>query len=83
MEFTNDEKVDMLFIYAKCLRNPNNAIQMYRNTYPDRRIPSARYFGRLERTLRKNGSFIRPRHRNPTVALEGGENEMNVLGILF
>lgn len=83
MEFTNDEKVDMIFVYAKCMRNPNNAIQLYANLYPEKRVPNARYFAKLERNLREYGSFSIPKKRNATTTLEGGENEINVLGMIF
>jgi len=83
MEFTNEEKVDMIFIYARCLRNSKNAVQSYENLYPGRRVPNARYFVKLERNLREHGSFNRPKKRKETVTLEGGENEVNVLGMIF
>lgn len=80
MEFTNDEKVDMLFTYARCMRNSNNALQCYAEMYPERRAPQVRYFAKLERKLREHGSFNKIPHRSATVTVEGGENEINVLG---
>lgn len=80
MEFSNDEKLDMLFVYARCMRNQNDAVEIYTDLYPGRRIPNARYFAKLERHLREYGCFNKPKNRSTTVTLEGGEGEINVLG---
>lgn len=83
MQFTNNEKMDMIFVYARCLRNSVNAVELYADLYPGRRAPNPRTFANLERNLREHGSFQKPRKRAETVTLEGGENEINVLGNNF
>lgn len=83
MDFTDEEKVNMIFVYARCMRNSNNAVQLYANLYPERRVPNARYFAKLERNLREHGSFSKLKKRKETATLEGSENEINVLGMIF
>lgn len=83
MKFSNEEKADMLFIYARAFRNAKNAVQMYADSYPEKRIPNCKIFARLERNLREHGSFEKPQKRSSTTTLEGGEGETNVLGIIF
>lgn len=82
-EFTNNEKTDMIFVYARCLRNINNAIQMYAELYPERRAPNPRFFAKLERNLREQGSFKKPCRRSETVTAVGGDNEINVIGNFY
>jgi Helix-turn-helix domain (DUF4817) len=83
MKFSNEEKVDMLFVYARAFRNANNAAQLYAELYPERRIPNSKLFAKLERNLLQYGSFESPQRRNATVTLEGGVGETNVLGIIL
>ena len=83
MEFSNEEKTDLLVSYIRAFRNAQNAIQLYQDLYPERRIPNAKIFHRLERNLREHGSFSKPNKRKATSTLEGGDNEINVLGIFF
>lgn len=83
MQFSNDEKTDMMFVYARAFRNATNALQMYQNLYPERRTPNPKIFARIERRMREHGSFNKPQKRSSTVTREVGEDETNVLGIVF
>ncbi|CAH0555137.1 unnamed protein product [Brassicogethes aeneus] len=80
MKYTNEEKVDMLFVYARAFRNAKNAAETYANLYPEKQVPDTKIFARLEKNLRELGMFEKPKKRKPTVTEEGGEEETNVLG---
>ncbi|XP_074034237.1 uncharacterized protein [Leptinotarsa decemlineata] len=82
MNFSNDKKVDMLFVYSRCLRNTTKSLAMYSELYPERRQPNHRYFQRIENTLRNYGSFEKPSERKCTVTECGGDNEIVVLGFM-
>jgi hypothetical protein len=76
--FTNQEKVDMLYVFHRCQRNGSLSCNMYHELYPERRQPSRTTFGRLEKNLRVYGGFIKPRNRALTVA----GNEENVQNVM-
>lgn len=78
--FSNDEKVDMLFAYAKCNRNSVLAQNLYIERYPERPIPSIRIFQKLERNLRNNASFNKAKKRKSVVTDAQGHHHLNVLG---
>lgn len=80
MEFTEDEKVDMIFLYAQCYRNSVLTLQKYRETYPERRQPKRQMFQNIERRLRSEGSFSTQRRRTSSVTNAGGVSEVNTLG---
>lgn len=80
MKFSNEEKVDMIFVYARAFRNADNAVRIYRELYPERRIPDRKIFARLEHSLREHGTFENPQKRKLSITAEGGECETNVLG---
>lgn len=51
---THDEKVDMFEVYILCHKNARDAVNMYRERYPDREVPRRRFFRKLETRLRAN-----------------------------
>lgn len=77
MEFTNNEKLDMVEVYFLCNRNCSAANIAYQQRYPDRRVPNRRYFKKLIVNLAANGSFVKPRQRVSTVVTD--EFEIDVL----
>lgn len=83
MDFSFDEKVDMLFIYAQCKRNSFKAVEKYYELYPEREQPQRRYFQTIERKLRKDGGFQKNKCRPNNVTKEGGHVEVDILGIYF
>ena len=76
--FTNQEKLDMLYVFHRCQRNGSFSCNLYLELYPERRQPSRTTFSRLEKNLREYGRFIKPRNRALTVA----RNEENVQNVI-
>jgi len=65
--FSNEEYADMQLVYGEALKNTALAIRIYRERFPNRRLPNARTFMRVDRSLRETGSFtghVRERGRN-------------------
>lgn len=77
MEFTNNEKLDMVEVYFLSNRNGSAASIAYQDKYPDRRAPNRKYFKKLIENLAANGSFVKKRQRVSTVTTD--EFEINVL----
>lgn len=57
MQFSNEEKLDMLEIYHVARRNVERAVAAYQETYPERRQPHKTIYSRLHTSLREHGSF--------------------------
>lgn len=76
--FTSNEYVDMLLIYGECGKKSRAAEEMYRERFPNRRVPSRQTFRNVERKMR-TGSFPSPRgvlHARPA------RQEQNVINVL-
>lgn len=52
MQYTQNEKVDLLLIYGECQKNAHAAARLYYERYPDRRQPYRQYFKILEESFR-------------------------------
>ena len=63
MEFTNEEKRDMVKLYYKNDRNSVKTSEVYLNSYPERRQPHRTLFKLLDRNLAEYGSFEKPRQK--------------------
>lgn len=63
MNFSNEEKRDMLNFYYQCHLNTKNAAEMYFQQYPERRQPHPSVFLRLDRQLREDGTFQKKRNK--------------------
>lgn len=50
MNFSSDEKVDMLPVYSGCLRNAIKSLAVYQELYPERQ-PNPRYIQRIEKIV--------------------------------
>lgn len=55
--YTNAEQVDMLLVFGFCQGNGRESIRVYRERFPNRRVPNHQTFANIERRLRENGSF--------------------------
>lgn len=47
--FSNEKKADMIFVYGFCNGNATEARRKFKRRFPDRTIPTNRYFGTLYR----------------------------------
>lgn len=63
MNFTIEEKSDMLEIFYSCRRNSNLASQIYSEQFLERRQPHYTYFLKLDRIFKEFGSVVRPNRR--------------------
>lgn len=63
--FTNNEKIDMSFVFIECNQNSNTAARMYLEKYPDQSQPIQTYFHKLECNLRKHSLFQKPNKEMP------------------
>lgn len=79
MLYSNDEKTDMLFLYAKCNRNATAAKNMYSELYPERRRLEIKIFRQLERNLRDFGAYCKNKSKKYSVT-RNAVNEANILG---
>lgn len=61
MNYSNQEKLDMIEIYFQCRRNGEEALRQYRQRFPNRPQFHRTYFRRLAQNLGEFGSFTRPR----------------------
>lgn len=57
MEFTNEEFTDMHFFYGMANGNSYEALRLYRDNFPNRRMPTAQIFERIHRRLRETGQL--------------------------
>jgi len=66
--YTNTELADIHFMYGKADGNAELARQLYREKYPQRRVPCNRVFSGVHQQLRDNGSFsINVRNRDRSI----------------
>lgn len=56
--FTNQEMADMVYVYGEARGSAREALNIYRQRFPNRRWPDARTFTRLYQRLRETGGFI-------------------------
>lgn len=57
VQFTNEERRDMLQVYYSSNRNSRAATQSYFEKYPERSQPNATYFLKLHRKLGEFGNL--------------------------
>lgn len=57
--FSNEEYADILFMYGRANGNASGAQRLYREHFPDRRVPNVHVFGNTFRRLRETGSLHR------------------------
>lgn len=57
VQYSNEEKTDMLLVYGECRSNGREARRVYAQRYPHRRIPDHKTFSKLCQNLREYGSF--------------------------
>ena len=78
VKYTFAEQTDMLLVLGFCGGNCRRSVRIYREKFPNRRVPHHRTFANVERRLRERGSLLpvtgdrgRPRiARNPEVEEE-------------
>lgn len=56
-QYSNAELTDMHYVYGAVDGNGRAAVRMYRQRFPNRRVPDHRLFGQLHRRLQEAGSF--------------------------
>lgn len=55
MEYSFPEYADMHLVYGLALGNSTEAVRLYAERFPDRRIPDRKTFERVDRRLRETG----------------------------
>lgn len=55
--YTYSEQVDMLLVYGFCQGNGRESVRVYRERFPNRRVPNHQTFANIERRLREHGRF--------------------------
>lgn len=55
--YSNEEMADMHLVYGEASGNGRAAVRLYRQKYPNRRVPHHELFARLHRRLCEAGSF--------------------------
>lgn len=55
--YSSAEMTDMLLVFGYCEGNGRESVRVYRERYPNRRIPNHQTFAAIERRLRETGSF--------------------------
>lgn len=58
MAFTNHEMNDMHFCYGLADGSSSEALRLYRERFPNRKIPNRRIFKWIHRCLVENGRFL-------------------------
>lgn len=76
MDNNFNELVDMLQVYFECRKNSVQAVQLYRQRFPNRNAPYRRKFSKLERRLRETGSLRKVKKNRQ---LQDENLELNVL----
>ena len=74
MNFTNNEKRDMLEIYYASQRNAKLSSEAYLQRYPERRQPHRTSFLLLHRNLGEFGAFTKGRRRYNKQTVENEED---------
>lgn len=59
-DYSYVEQVDMLLVYGFCKSNGRKSVTVYRERFPNRRVPNHQTFANIVRRLRENGS-LKPR----------------------
>ncbi|KAL5236539.1 hypothetical protein ACI65C_003949 [Semiaphis heraclei] len=77
MNYSNEEKINMLACQNESGKNSRAATRLYKNRYPDHPCPAHSLFSYLCKNLLDFGGFQRPKHRICTVT-----NEDNSLAVL-
>lgn len=80
IEYTNNEKVDMLCCFHRSNNNKREAAVLYQNLYPNRRQPHVNTFKNLEKSLRSTGKFSK--RMNNAVQNRRGNNDDDDVVIL-
>ncbi|GFX94247.1 hypothetical protein TNCV_4292921 [Trichonephila clavipes] len=57
-DFPKSEKVVMHLMYGAANGNDREALRLYQERFPSRRMPNHRIFQQLHQQLCENGSFI-------------------------
>nr|CAI5824613.1 unnamed protein product [Callosobruchus analis]CAI5855565.1 unnamed protein product [Callosobruchus analis]CAI5861025.1 unnamed protein product [Callosobruchus analis] len=58
MSYSFDEMTDMLLIYGEAKNNGRQAVRLYVQKFPNRRIPHHSTFASIEMRLRETGNLI-------------------------
>ena len=61
VQYTQEEKLDMILVYGECRKNSVEAKRVYQQRYPDRKQPSRINFSDLCKNLRRYGAFVKPK----------------------
>ena len=64
MEYTEEELTDMLLVYGFCQGNGRRSVRVYRDRFPNRRIPNRTIFANIERRLRETCTFTARIHNS-------------------
>lgn len=56
--YSNAEMTDMLLLYRFCQGNGRGSVRVYRDIFPNRRIPNHQTFARIEKHLGERGTFV-------------------------
>jgi hypothetical protein len=57
-DYTFAEMADILFFYGRANGNAHEARRLYKETFPNRRLPCSRTFSRIAQRLQERGTFI-------------------------
>lgn len=83
MLFSNEEYLDMLLIYGKADCNSRRAQRLYRDKFPNRRVPNPRSFVAVAQRVRDTGSVVpQIQNRGPQRSNEVLEAEDAILQIV-
>lgn len=55
--YSNAEQTDMILVLGYCDMNCRESVRVYRERFPNRRLPNRQTFANIERRLRENGQF--------------------------
>nr|QLJ84872.1 transposase-like protein [Dichotomius schiffleri] len=84
MDFPFNEQTDMLLVLGFCEGNCRESVRVYRERYPNRRIPNHKTFARIEHRLRETGNLKpvrfnagRPRQARTPIAEEAVLQEVD------
>lgn len=64
LQFTSAEMTDMVMLYGRADGNATEAVRLYQQKFPLRRLPDRRTFINVTRRLRENGNFVDDRRLN-------------------
>lgn len=78
MNFSKEERTDMIFVLGECQRNYLLAQRVYQQRYPRRRCPRPDAFRRVMDTFITTGSVAYPKPRKPKYVIND-ENQLQIL----